>query len=56
MWGGRLHTLLMRYLADAEPDVLCRRKLLRTPSARSGSLTWMAPSMTVSTAAKRQSV
>ena len=34
-WGGRLHTSLMPYLAEADPDVLCLQEVVRTPSARS---------------------
>ena len=41
MWGGRLHTLLMRYLADAEPDVLCLQEVVRTPSAQAEWLAYL---------------
>jgi len=33
-WGGRLHEPLMRYLAEADADVLCLQEVVRTPDCR----------------------
>jgi endonuclease/exonuclease/phosphatase family metal-dependent hydrolase len=34
-WGGKLHPPLMKYLVEADADVLCLQEVLRTPAARS---------------------
>lgn len=39
-WGGRLHGPLMRYLADADPDVLCLQEVVRTRGSQSEWLTY----------------
>ena len=41
VWGGRLHTLLMPYLASAEPDVLCLQEVVRTPAAQAEWLAYL---------------
>jgi endonuclease/exonuclease/phosphatase family metal-dependent hydrolase len=41
VWGGRLCALLMPYLADADPDVLCLQEVVRTPSAQSDWLVYL---------------
>lgn len=39
-WGGRLHPALMRYLVDANADVLCLQEVTRTVRARAGWLVY----------------
>jgi endonuclease/exonuclease/phosphatase family metal-dependent hydrolase len=34
-WGGRVHEPLMRYLQEADPDVLCLQEVTRSPDAAS---------------------
>jgi hypothetical protein len=34
-WGGRLHEPLIRYLAAADPDVLCLQEVVHAPAAAS---------------------
>ena len=38
-WGGVLHSPLVRYLGEAQADVLCLQEVTRTPQARSD---WLA--------------
>jgi endonuclease/exonuclease/phosphatase family metal-dependent hydrolase len=39
-WGGRVHEPLMRYLRDADPDVLCLQEVTRSPHATSDWLVY----------------
>ncbi|MEQ1954815.1 endonuclease/exonuclease/phosphatase family protein [Mesorhizobium yinganensis] len=39
-WGGRLYGPLMRFLADADPDVLCLQEVVRTEGAQAEWLTY----------------
>ncbi|PZM11349.1 metal-dependent hydrolase [Rhizobium tubonense] len=44
-WGGRLHAPLMRYIADADPDILCLQEVSRTASAPSEWLVYREPGL-----------
>ncbi len=37
-WGGRLHTPLMDYLVQTDPDILCLQEVVRGPA---GSPDWL---------------
>lgn len=39
-WGGRLHAELVRYLALAEPDILCLQEVIHTPASDKSWLTY----------------
>jgi endonuclease/exonuclease/phosphatase family metal-dependent hydrolase len=39
-WGGRLHDLLIAYIASADPDVLCLQEVVHTPDAPKPWLTY----------------
>jgi endonuclease/exonuclease/phosphatase family metal-dependent hydrolase len=39
-WGGAIHAPLMRYVAEADPDVLCLQEVTRTTAAQSDWLTY----------------
>jgi endonuclease/exonuclease/phosphatase family metal-dependent hydrolase len=41
VWGGRLHPVLIPYLENAQPDILCLQEVVRTPSAPSEWLTYL---------------
>jgi endonuclease/exonuclease/phosphatase family metal-dependent hydrolase len=44
-WGGRLHAPLMRYIADANPDVLCLQEVSRTVAAPAEWLVYREPGL-----------
>lgn len=39
-WGGRVHDRLLRYVGDADPDVLCLQEVVHTPAAPKTELTY----------------
>ena len=39
-WGGALHAVLLPYLAEAAPDILCLQEVVDTPGAQKDVLTY----------------
>lgn len=39
-WGGKLHELLIAYLREASPDILCLQEVVHTPSSDKDWLTY----------------
>ena len=39
-WGGKLHSPLIKYLADVDADVLCLQEVARSPTTRAEWLTY----------------
>jgi endonuclease/exonuclease/phosphatase family metal-dependent hydrolase len=44
-WGGRLYAPLMRYIVDADPDVLCLQEVSRTVEAPTEWLIYQEPGL-----------
>lgn len=39
-WGGKLHDVLLPYLADTQPDVLCLQEVVHSPATQEDWLTY----------------
>ena len=46
-WGGRVHGPLLRFLRDADPDVLCLQEVTRTAAPASPWLTYRDGDLTL---------